>query len=407
MAQLARTLGVIRSTGIGVASMLGAGVFFVWAPAFALVGSWLLVALAIAATVATLNALVTTQLAIAHPSSGGIYAFGRHYRGPLTGFVAGWMFLTGKTASVAAIALVAASYLWPDNPRPVAAGLLLAGTALIASGIRSSATVTLVLAGIVVVGLVALIIAPSVGSALPALDSSPDNPLDVLTAAGLIFFAFAGYARMATLGEEVVSPRRTLPRAIGWALAIVLVLYGLIGWVMLGVLPGAGDGGDTPLRLLVTGEGSQALTVLVVLACTGSLVAVLAGLSRTAFALGRNDDLPKALAFVSPRTGGPLVAELAIGVLAVVAVLFLDVTSLVALSGAGVLTYYAIGHWSALKQERSERIVPPVVPVVGGLLCVVLVVTLPWQSVALAAASAVLGIGLFGLRRWRARRSAS
>ena len=407
MAQLVRSLGVVRSVGIGVASMLGAGVFFVWGPAFALAGSWLLVALAIAATVATLNALVTTQLAIAHPSSGGIYAFGRHYRGPLTGFLAGWMFLTGKTASVAAIALVASNYLWPDNPRPVAAGLLLGGTALIASGIRSSATVSLVLAGVVVVGLVTFVIVPSLDVQVPPLGSSPDNPIDVLTSAGLIFFAFAGYARMATLGEEVVSPRRTLPRAIGWALGIVLVLYGLIGWVMLGVLPGSGAVEDTPLRLVVSDGGSTALTVLVVLACIGSLVAVLAGLSRTAFALGRNDDLPKVLAFVSPRTGGPLVAELVIGVLAVLAVAFLDVTSLVALSGAGVLTYYAIGHWSALKQDRSERIVPPIVPVVGGLLCVMLVVALPWQSVAVAAGSAVVGIGVFSLRRWRARSTAN
>lgn len=406
MAQLVRSLGVVRSVGIGVASMLGAGVFFVWGPAFALAGSWLLLALAIAAMVATLNALVTTQLAIAHPSSGGIYAFGRHYRGPLTGFIAGWMFLVGKTASVAAIALVAASYLWPDNPRPVAVGLLLAGTSLIASGIRSSATVSLVLAGLVVAGLVTLVIFPSLGDPVPAPGSLPDNPIDVLTAAGLIFFAFAGYARMATLGEEVVSPRRTLPRAIGWALGIVLVLYGLIGWVMLGVLPGSGEGKDTPLRLVVSEEGSTALTVLVVLACIGSLVAVLAGLSRTAFALGRNDDLPKVLAYVSPRTGGPLVAELAIGVLAVVAVVLLDVTSLVALSGAGVLTYYAIGHWSALKQQRSERIVPAIVPAIGGVLCVILVVALPWQSVAVAAGSAAIGIGLFGLRRWRARRTA-
>jgi APA family basic amino acid/polyamine antiporter len=398
MVALSRTLGVVRSTGIGVAAMVGAGVFFVWAPAFDYAGSWLMVSLLIAALVATLNALVTTQLAINVPQSGGIYAFGRHYRGPFTGFVAGWMFLTGKTASVAAIALIAGSYLWPDAPRWVAMAIVALGTLTIVSGIRLTATVSLVIATVVVTGIVGLILVATFSGTTPPASMPPadqTSPLGVLTAAGLIFFAFAGYARMATLAEEVVEPRVTLPRAIGWALGLVLTLYALTGWSVLGVLESGAAIVDTPLRVIAPEGWSVAVSSLAVIACVGSLISILAGLSRTALQMGREGDLPGLLARVSPRTGGPWVAELGVGVVAMVAVAVLDITGLVAVSGAGVLTYYAIGHWSALKLTRTERLVPPIVPVIGFVLCVALVVTLPWQSVAFATASFVVGVVWF------------
>ena len=408
MTQLTRSLGVVRSTGIGVAAMLGAGVFFVWAPAYELAGSWLLVSLAIAALIATLNALVTTQLAVNVPRSGGIYAFGRHYRGPFTGFVAGWMFLTGKTASVAAIALIAASYMWPEGARLLAAALLVVGTLVTVSGIRQTAWLSLTIAAIVTAGLVSLVglsLANTPAVTPLAVAASPE-PLSVLTAAALMFFAFAGYARMATLAEEVVQPRRTLPRAIGFALAIVLALYAFVGSGVSRVLPEYSGEFDTPLRVLAP-EGSAAIvTVLAVMACVGSLLAILAGLSRTALQMGREGDLPRALGKVSGKTGGPMVAEIAVGLVAVIAVLTLDVTGLVAVSGAGVLTYYAIGHWSALKQTREERLVWPVVPAAGLVLCAVLVLVLPWQSLVVAAVSLVVGAVWFGVAE-RSRRRAS
>ena len=407
MTQLARSLGVVRSMGIGIAAMLGAGVFFVWAPAYELAGSWLLVSLGIAALIATVNALVTTQLAINVPQSGGIYAFGRHYRGPFTGFVAGWMFLTGKTASVAAISLIAATYLWPEGARLLAAGVLIVGTLVTISGIRQTAWLSLTIATVVTVGLVSLVgfsLATMPAMSVPAAASLPE-PLSVLTAAALMFFAFAGYARMATLAEEVVDPRRTLPRAIGLALGIVLALYALIGWGVSRVLPGYSGEFDTPLRALAPDGFSMGITVLAVVACVGSLLAILAGLSRTALQMGREGDLPRILGTVSAKTGGPLVADITVGVLAVVAVLTLDVTGLVAVSGAGVLTYYAIGHWSALKQTREERLVWPVVPMVGLGFCVVLVAVLPWQSLLVAAVSFVVGAGWFAVAERHRRRT--
>ncbi len=408
MASLRRSLGVTHSTGIGVAAMLGAGVFFVWAPAYQFAGSWLLVSLGIAAVIATINALVTTQLAVNHPRSGGIYAFGRHYRGPLTGFIAGWMFLTGKTASVAAVAVIAASYLFPGSARWVAVGLVAVGTLVTVTGIRQTATVSLTIALVVSVGLVALVTNSVVNPGAPVVEQSvaePGSLFGVLTAAGLIFFAFAGYARMATLAEEVVEPRKTLPRAIGVALAVVLALYVMVAWAVFRVLPGYSGEFDTPLRVLAPEQFPWLVSVLAVTACLGSLLAILAGLSRTALQMGRSGDLPRLLGRVSSKTGGPVMAEVAVGVAAMCAVVILDTTNLVALSGAGVLTYYAIGHWSALAQPRSEHLVPRGVPIIGLVMCLVLVATLPWVSLVVAGVSLAAGLAWFAVAERVRRRS--
>ena len=397
MQSLERRLGVVGSMAIGIAAMLGAGVFFVWKPAFDLAGEWLLLSLGIAALVATLNGLVTTQLAINHPVSGGIYSFGRHYRGPLVGFMAGWFFLTGKTGSAAAIALIAATYLVPDYAGVVAAALIAVFTGIVIAGIRATATVSLLIAAVVLSGLVALS-TPAIAERGINLTMSTTPGLGVLTAAGLMFFAFAGYARMATLGEEVKDPRRTLPRAIVGALVVVLALYALVA---LAVIPRFADSGapEAPLTVLTTGLAPGLLTALAVLACGGSLLAILAGLSRTGLQMARHRDIPGALARISPRTGGPLVAEVSVGLVAIVLVLLTDPLWLVGLSSTGVLAYYAIGHYSALAQPATERFLPAVVPVSGLVLCVVLVATLPPLSLLAGLVWAAAGIVWFVIAR--------
>ena len=380
---------------IGIAAMLGAGVFYVWGPAVALAGSWVLVSLLIAAIVATLNGLVTAQLAIQLPVSGGIYSYANHYRGPYAGFLAGWLFVTGKTGSAAAIAFIAASYLDVANARLIAAGFVVALSAIIISGIRLAAGVSMAIAGVVIVGLLWLTLPRTLTAApLPAFDADPSIG-GIVSAAGLIFFAFAGYARMATLGEEATNPTKTIPRAIIGALWVVLVVYLVVALAATPILLATPSPLDTPLTALAGAGNAWLVTALAVLASLGSLLAILAGLSRTSLAMGRRRDLPSLLARVSPRTGGPIVAEVTVAGLAIVLILVTDPLWLVGLSSAGVLTYYALGHFSALAQPKPETFLPRFVPVVGLLLCALLVFMLPIASVIAAAVSAVIGTAWF------------
>ena len=378
-------LGPLGAAGIGVASMVGAGVFYVWAPAAALAGSGLLVALALAGFIALLNAVTMAQLAVANPVSGGGYAYGRRYVSPGVGFVSGFLFLAGKTASVAAIAVIAASHLVPQHAPLVAAGLIAVFAVVNISGVRTTAAVSIVIALIVVGSLVA--ITGSSGLTTSALVWDGELPVGgVLQAAGLMFFAFAGYARMATMGAEIKSPKRVLPWVIVGTMVVVVFLYAFVGWAVLSSL-----GVDTlavsvtPVADLVGDSWRPLVAIVAALAALGSLMTILAGMSRTALAMAEGRDLPLWLGFVWPKTKTPVLAEITMAVIGIAVVLWIDPVWLVGASSGAVLSYYALAHLSALSQPASERFVPRVVQVVGVVGCVVLVVALPIASLVTSA----------------------
>ncbi len=245
-----RRLGLGDAVFIGLGSMIGAGVFSVWAPAASAAGAGLLVGLAIAAVVAFGNATSSAQLAAAHPTSGGTYAYGRAEIGPWWGFVAGWGFVIGKTASCAAMALTFAAYAAPPGwERPVA---ILAVAALVTVnwfGVTRTAQLTRIIVVLVLVTLAIAVAAgwsapDAVGWLTPATVRS-DGWYGILQSAGLLFFAFAGYARIATMGEEVRDPARTIPRAIVLAFTLALIVYAAIALTVLSTLGPEATAGST------------------------------------------------------------------------------------------------------------------------------------------------------------------
>jgi APA family basic amino acid/polyamine antiporter len=422
MATLQRQLGVGRAIIVGLAAMIGAGVFYVWAPAAAAAGTGLLIGLVLAGLIASLNALSSAQLAMANPVSGGAYAYGRAMLGPSWGFTAGWLFLAGKTASAGAIALIAGSYLWPEAARPVAVALILVLGAINMAGIRSTAGVSAVIVFTVLGGLLVLFAAIGVGGGadLAHLDLAMLTDAGwygILQSAGLLFFCFAGYARMATLGEEVKDPHRTLPRAILTALGITLVLYAVIGVLcltvlgpdglarsmspladVLGVVFGGGTGNAGTGNSIAAAPWTALARVVAAVASLGSLLGILAGLSRTSLAMARERDLPGPLSRISNRTHAPVVAEGCVGVAAIAAVLLLNPAQLVGFSACSVLVYYAIAHLSALRQSGTDRWLPRVVQYAGVSGCLLLAFTLPWQGIVVAALWLGVGLAARGIR---------
>lgn len=415
MTRLARRLGVRDAVVIGLGSMLGAGVFVVFAPAAAEAGSGpaLLVALAVAGLVAFCNATSSARLAARYPRSGGTYVYGRERLGDLAGFVAGWGFVVGKTASCAAMALTIGAYLWPDQARVVAVAATVALTAVNLRGVEKTAratrwlvTVTLVVLAIVVLG-GATLAGPEAGRIGAGTAA---GAYGVLTAAGLIFFAFAGYARIATLGEEVRDPARTIPRAIPLALGVVLAIYAVVAVVALAVLGPARLAASTaPLAEVARATELPALVWLVRVgagvAVTGVLLALLAGVARTVLAMARERDLPGALDAVHPRHQVPHRAELAIGLAVVVLVSLGDIRDAIGFSSVTVLVYYAITNASALTlgHEPQRRLPVQVLAVVGLAGCVVLAVALPPASVLAGLGVLAIGVGWFAVRRLLAR----
>lgn len=237
--ELQRRLGVPDAVVIGLGSMIGAGVFAALAPAAAAAGSALLLGLALAAVVAFCNGTSSARLAARYPASGGTYVYGRERLGDFWGYLAGWAFIVGKTASCAAMALTVGAYVWPGQAHAVAVAAVVALTAVNYGGVQKSAWLTRTIVAVVLAVLATVVFAAlSSGKAGPVrLDIGDDASFTgVLQAAGLLFFAFAGYARIATLGEEVRDPGRTIPRAVPLALGITLVVYAAVAVATLLVL---------------------------------------------------------------------------------------------------------------------------------------------------------------------------
>jgi APA family basic amino acid/polyamine antiporter len=404
---LQRRLGVAGAAAIGVASMLGAGIFFVWAPATAAAGAAVLIALPLAAVIAVLNATSTTRLAMRHPTSGGAYAFGRAELGDAAGFTAGILFLSGKTASVAAIGLIAGGYLWPGSERWVAVALIVVLAAINATGVRTTAVVSAAVAAVVIVVLLTVLGAAWITDAEPAALGWP--AMDVGTAAGiatataLIFFSFAGYARIATLAEEVRNPSSTLPRAVILSVSIVLALSAVTLAVLLSVLGTDGLAASaSPVAAIAAPGFAPVLRAVVALACIGSMLSVLAGLSRTAMAMSRDRELPGPLARVSARTRSPVVAEIVVAVAAIAAVLLVDAAAAVGFSACAVLLYYLIAHLAAVRAGTTIGL-PRAIPVAGAIGCLVIALSVPWQAIVGVVAVVVASLAVRALVRGRRR----
>ncbi|WP_406007321.1 APC family permease [Streptomyces sp. NBC_00637] len=406
-AELRRTLGLGDAVVIGLGSMIGAGVFAALAPAAQAAGSGLLFGLALAALVAYCNAMSSARLAALYPASGGTYVYGRERLGAFWGYLAGWSFVVGKTASCAAMALTVGAYVWPGQAHAVAVAAVVALTAVNYGGVHKSAWLTRVIVA-VVLAVLACVVVVCLGSGASGegrLDVGiSGGPGGVLTAAGLLFFAFAGYARIATLGEEVRDPARTIPRAIPVALGIALVVYACVAVAVLSVLGSGGLGRATaPLADAVRAAGAPGLVPVVrigaAVAALGSLLALILGVSRTTLAMARDRHLPGALAAVHPRFQVPHRAELAVGAVVAVLAATVDVRGAIGFSSFGVLTYYAVANAAAWTLDAAP--VKRVLPVVGLLGCVVLAFALPRTSVVVGAGVLAVGALAYAVRRRR------
>ncbi|MEE6177916.1 APC family permease [Mycobacterium sp. 050134] len=408
---LRRSLGLFDAVMIGLGSMIGAGIFAALGPAAGAAGAGLLWGLALAAVVAYCNATSSARLAARYPASGGTYVYGRERLGDFWGYLAGWGFVVGKTASCAAMALTFGAYAFPGHAHPAAVAAVVGLTAVNYAGVHKSAWVTRLIVAVVLAVLAAVVTAvfASGTASAEALRPAGAHPAGVIQAAGLLFFAFAGYARIATLGEEVRDPARTVPRAISLGLGITLAVYALVAVAALAALgPRRLAAASAPLSEAVRAAGTAWLVPVVqvgaAVAALGSLLALVLGVSRTTFAMARDHHLPRRLAAVHPRFGVPHRAELAVGAVVAVLAASVDLRGAISFSSFAVLIYYAIANASALRLGRDEGRPHRGIPVTGLIGCVVLALAMPASAVV--SGTLVLGIGVaaYAIRRLGARR---
>lgn len=405
--RLARRLTTTDAVIIGLGAMVGAGIFAAPRPAAAAAGTWLLAGLAIATVVAYANATSSAQLAALYPEAGGTYVYARHRLGDYWGFLAGWSFVVGKTASLAAMALTFGSYVSEQHARPLAIGAVVALAAVDYRGVEKTARVTRILVAFVLGSLAVTVAAALLGgqpSTTNLTGALPSGLWGVLQSAGLLFFAFAGYARLATLGEEVHEPEATIPKAIPLALGIVVMVYAVVlGTALLAIGPAELADAPAPLAAVVAAGGWPALASVAragaAIAAAGALLSLLAGVSRTVLSMARRRELPAVLDAVHPRHQTPHRAGITAAVVVCGTVLVADLRGAIGFSSFAVLSYYALANASAWRLSPHERRWPRWLAGVGAALCVLLAFTLP--LVAVVGGMVLLATGSLG---WLAAR---
>lgn len=399
-------LGLSGAVAIGLASMLGAGVFVVFASAYSYATNFIFVSIGLAALVAALNSWSIFQLARQVDRPGGVYSYSRVYINETLSFLSGFAFVFGKISSIAAIAMVFQSYVFPSQRYwpAVLAIVLLASINIL--GINRTAGVATALSLTTITFFVVLISWAWLTPATPSVTIfdyvSPRPTVPVLMAAGLIFFAFAGYARVATLGNEVRNPKRNIPRAIAISLGAVLAIYIALAAVLLRNLGGELANTKTPvaaLERMLTGN-SLATPIVAALACLGSMLALLAGVSRTMATMAEDRELPKFFQ-IRNRFGSPWLAEILIAAGAIGLVAVGEIVWVIGFSSFSVLFYYSIGHLSSLAQPKSERVMPRFFNFLGIALCLTLAVSFGWNTLLICLG--ILALALLVRALWRGR----
>ena len=385
---------------LGLGSIIGTGVFISLGIGASIAGPMILPAIGLAGLVALCNGLSSAQLAANHPVSGGTYEYGHRWLNPSLGFVAGWMFLCAKSASAATAALGFALYLNPENSLPIALAIVWVITAITLLGIQRTNTINTLIVGAVLLSLIAFVVfgAPAI-SANPqnwqsALDG--ENLKNLLPATALMFVAFTGYGRIATLGEEVTEPRRTIPRAITATLVTTTVIYIVVTWV---ALANAGNQFSSLAIIAETFSGPSLVKVLTagaIIAMASVLLNLVLGLSRVVLAMGRRCDLPKTTARITDSTKVPAVATIVVGCLITGLVYVGDMKLTWSFSAFTVLVYYALTNLCAIRLKIEERVYPSWVSYIGLFACLCLAVFVEWRIILAGLSLIALGLAL----RW-------
>jgi APA family basic amino acid/polyamine antiporter len=388
-AQLKRELGVFGATMMGLGSIVGTGVFVSIAIAAGVTGASVVLAVALAALVAIFNGLNSAQLAANHPVSGGTYEYGYRYLNPWLGFAAGWLFLLAKSASAATAALGFAGYLLnalgverATLVIPIGIAAVVAITALTIGGIRRSNIVNVAIVS-VTIGTLTFFVLTGIPTATQNLADNFNNffgggTVGLLNAVALMFVAYTGYGRIATLGEEVREPRRTIPRAIITTLGSTMILYVAVAWIAVGsvgagFLAGTVEGTAAPLEIVARTFNIPGMGIIMaigaVTAMLGVLLNLILGLSRVLLAMGRRKDMPTAVARLNENETTPYVAVIVMGTFVGLLVLLGDVRTTWSFSAVNVLLYYSLTNLSALQLTAEERLFPRWVAFAGLAAC--------------------------------------
>jgi APA family basic amino acid/polyamine antiporter len=414
--RLKSTLGLFDATAISVGAIIGGGIFVVTGIAAGLAGSALIISMLIASVVSLFTALSFAELTAWQPVEGSVYEYARQLISPFAGFLTGWMWMLSNTFIGAAVSLGFAYYLTAAFPilpsNLIAAIVCMIFTALNFIGARQSALLNNVLVAAKLLVLAFFVIFGAVYINTANFGTFAPFNAGVLYGACFIFFAYAGFARVAVVAEEVKDPKRNVPRALLLSLVVSTIVYILVGIVAVGLIgPSELSVSNSPLTEAIGATGSLLAMEIVsfggLLATASVLLTSILGVSRMAYSMARRKDMPQALSRLHRKFYTPYYSIWIVGTLMAVLVLFVDLTRVVVISTFASLFYYALANIAALKLKAQNRRYHRLVPALGLSTCLVLLVFILFASTQawiIGVIALIAGAVYYGAREARSNK---
>ena len=410
---LYRALGLFDAISIGINAIIGAGIFVVIGIAAGMAGPGIVLSIIIAGFVSAFTALSFAELSKFIPKEGGGYEFAHELISPRVGFAAGWLWIVSNIVAGSAVALGFAHYfavLLPFIPlNLVAIGICIMITLVNCFGIKQSAKLNNLL-NVSKLAILALFIVLGLGYVNLAYfnDLTPNGYNGVLQGASLIFFAYAGFARITTVAEEVKNPRRTIPSSIILSLIISAVIYVLTSFVAVGLIGYLQlSSSASPLADAASMTGISGIPFLIsigaIIATLGVLLTSVLGVSRVSFAMARNGDLPRFLKEIHPKYNVPHYSVVISGLIMALISGFLNLGALVSMSNVASLLYYSITNISAIKLKKEDRLYSKFIPAIGLISCLMLITFLSIESILITVIVALAGMIYYILWTWKVR----
>ena len=378
-----RTLTLKSSIYLGLSSMIGAGLFNNIAPTAKISSYGSIVGLLIASTLAFSNASSSAQLSSLFPKTGGTYLYAKEVLGKPYAIVAGAVFIVGKTISCIAIALTIGNYISPVYGKELGVAMCLLIFLLSFSGIHKTAEIARwflwILFGLLIFYSISIISTPGVDYNIPAF--SVDSFNDILLSASIWFFAFTGYSRLATFGEEIKNPKEIIPTAIFTGLGITILVYLMITWLTLSIVsPNIIMNSSTPLLVAMDVSRFSEFTFLIVFASSIAMVSVflalMPGISRIYVALSRDKILPEAFSKIHKKLNSAYFSEAFVLISVIIGIYSFDVVGSIKLSSFFILVYYTITNLCVIRLDKEKRLYSVGIAYFGFALCIILAIAL-------------------------------
>ena len=374
-----RTLTKRNSLYLGLSSMIGAGLFYNLAPTSKISSYSSILGLLLASTLAFANASSSAQLASLYPQTGGTYLYANKVLGKLPGNIAGIVFILGKTVSCVAIALTLGNYISPIYGKELGVGLSVIVFLIGYKGITKTAALArwfvLIVISILVFFCIAILMTPSTNIAIPLLEGFSVSNL--FLSAAIWFFAFTGYSRLATYGEEVKNPETIIPSSILTGLGITVTIYLFVNWLSLAIIgTEVVTNSNTPLLVAMDVSVMSDFSFLIVFASTiataSVFLALLPAISRIYVAMSRDGILPNMFSKIHNKNNSAYVSELFVLLTVVVGIYTINITNAIKLSAFFILIYYSLTNLSVINLEKNQRLYPVSIAYYGLLMCMVL-----------------------------------